>query len=357
MTHKGTVIIETPRLILRKFKPEDAPAAFENWCSDPKVTEFLTWPPHKSPEVTQAVIGSWVTGSEKPDFYQWAIVLRELGQPIGSISVVGMDESTDQVEIGYCIGSRWWHRGIVSEAFSALIPFFFEEVGANRIQARHATANPHSGMVMRKCGLSYEGTLRQANRCNSGVTDICVYSILRSEYNERKLAAVENSGSDLCVPLDGGLVNIRVGAIIMKNGRFLMVSNGRLGYLYSVGGRIKFGESAEEAVVREVFEETGVQLEVDRLGFVHECFFKGDTPSRLGKTIYEISFFFYMKTPEDFEPVCGSFTEEGAEEFLTWATPDDPRPYFPEFFRSELKNPSENVKYFATDDRCKGEKP
>ena len=64
--------------------------------------------------------------------------------------------------------------------------------------------------------------------------------------------------SDMTVAYDKGLINIRVGAIIMKNSRFLMVGNGRTDYLYSVGGRIKFGETAEEAIVREVQEETGI---------------------------------------------------------------------------------------------------
>ena len=75
---------------------------------------------------------------------------------------------------------------------------------------------------------------------------------------------------DLCVKLDEGVLNIRVGAIILKEGKFLMAGNERFPHLYSVGGRIKFGETAEEAVVREVFEETGVEMEVDRLGFIHE---------------------------------------------------------------------------------------
>ena len=65
---------------------------------------------------------------------------------------------------------------------------------------------------------------------------------------------------DMCVTCDDGILNIRVGAIIMKNGKILMVGNGRSNYLYSVGGRIKFGETAEEAVVREVYEETGVKM-------------------------------------------------------------------------------------------------
>lgn len=79
--------------------------------------------------------------------------------------------------------------------------------------------------------------------------------------------------SDLTLPVDGGFLNVRVGAIIMKNGKLLMVRNPGLGFCYSVGGRIGFGETAEQAVLREVGEETGARLELDRLGFIHEAFF------------------------------------------------------------------------------------
>lgn len=64
---------------------------------------------------------------------------------------------------------------------------------------------------------------------------------------------------DMTVPCEEGLINLRVGAIIMKNGKILMVGNDSADYLYSVGGRIKFGETSEEAVIREVYEETGVK--------------------------------------------------------------------------------------------------
>ncbi|MBQ6844314.1 MAG: NUDIX domain-containing protein [Agathobacter sp.] len=153
---------------------------------------------------------------------------------------------------------------------------------------------------------------------------------------------------DLCVPVDGGVVNIRVGAIIMKDGKFLMAGNERFEHLYSVGGRIKFGETAEEAVIREVFEETGVKMEIDRLGFIHENFFLGDEGVKLNHIIYEISFFFYMKVPEDFEPVCMSFTEEQDKEFLEWISAEDERTYYPEFFRTELAEPVDYVKHFVT---------
>ena len=155
---------------------------------------------------------------------------------------------------------------------------------------------------------------------------------------------------DLCVKIEDGILNIRVGAIIMKSNQFLMAGNDRFDHLYSVGGRIKFGETAEEAVVREVYEETGVKMEIDRLGFIHENFFPGDSLVKKGNIVHEISFFFYMKVPEDFEPECYSFTEDGNQEFLKWITVDEPQTFYPEFFRKELLNPSKEVKHFVTSD-------
>ena len=156
---------------------------------------------------------------------------------------------------------------------------------------------------------------------------------------------------DMTVPCDDGLINIRVGAIILKDGKFLMVGNERSDYLYSVGGRIKFGETAEEAVVREVFEETGVKMEIDRLGFIHENYFYGDAPTNNGKLIYEVSFFFYMKVPKDFEPISDSFTEDESKEFLRWVDENDSITVYPTFFKTELRQPVETVIHFVTDER------
>lgn len=188
VTHKGTQTIETPRLILRQFTPQDAQAMFRNWASDPEVTKFLTWPTHPSEKVSAMVLSDWIGHYSKDQYYQWAIVLRELGEPIGSISVVEQNDSVGKAEIGYCIGKAWWHRGIMSEALEAVITFLFREVGLNRIEAKHDPNNPHSGGVMKKCGMKYEGTSRAFGRNNQGVCDIAHYAILRSDY-ERPLRA------------------------------------------------------------------------------------------------------------------------------------------------------------------------
>ncbi len=182
MRHCGTKPIETERLLLRRFTPDDARAMYENWASDPDVTKFLTWPAHAGINVSKAVLEEWVPLYAEKNYYQWAIVLKAHGtDPIGSISAVRMDEAVEKVHIGYCLGKEWWRRGIMSEALKAVMDFFFDEVGANRIDSRHDPRNPHSGMVMKKCGMKYEGTMRSSDRNNQGICDACWYALLKSE--------------------------------------------------------------------------------------------------------------------------------------------------------------------------------
>ena len=152
MNHCGTRELETERLILRRFTLDDAPFMHKNWASDPEVTKYLTWPCHESVEASRCVLESWMPCYENDNYYNWAIVLKELGEPIGSIAVVEQKEDTSMVHIGYCIGRKWWHQGITSEAFAAVIKYLFEEVGVNRLEARHNVNNPNSGRVMKKCG-------------------------------------------------------------------------------------------------------------------------------------------------------------------------------------------------------------
>lgn len=182
MKHIGTQRIETDRLILRRFVSGDAAAMYNNWASDSEVTRFLTWPTHPSVEVSKFVTEDWVNSYSADDYYQWAIVLKENGdEPIGSISAVHMNEDISMVHIGYCIGRAWWHRGITSEAMKAVMDFFFDEVGANRIESRHDPRNLNSGKVMEKCGMKYEGTMRSSDRNNQGICDACYYALLKAE--------------------------------------------------------------------------------------------------------------------------------------------------------------------------------
>ena len=182
MKHCGTRLLETERLILRKYALDDAAAMFNNWASDSEVTKFLMWQPHSSLEVSQSIIEDWLKQYDDEKYYHWAIVLRENGnEPIGDIAVVQMNEEVSSVHIGYCIGKKWWHQGITSETLKAVIDFLFDEVEVNRIESRHDPRNPNSGGVMKKCSMKYEGTLRSSDWNNQGVCDACYYGLIKSE--------------------------------------------------------------------------------------------------------------------------------------------------------------------------------
>lgn len=186
LNHRGTQTIETQRLLLRRARLEDANPMFHNWASDPEVTKYLTWPTHDSIAVSEMVLGNWIGEYAKENYYQWMIELKDIGEPIGSISVVRQNEADGAAEIGYCIGSAWWHQGIMTEAVRAVMDFLFREVGMNRIEARHDPNNPHSGAVMKKCGMCYEGTMRSSDRNNQGICDAAYYGILRSDWSQAK---------------------------------------------------------------------------------------------------------------------------------------------------------------------------
>lgn len=185
LKHIGTKTIETERLILRQFKEADATDMFNNWASDDTVTKFLSWPTHSDIEVSKELLKMWVNEYRNEEHYNWAIEIKENESVIGSIGLMNIDNNIENCEIGYCISRAFWNKGVMTEAFSAIINLAFKEVGFERITGRHHVENIASGRVMKKCGLKYEGTLRRIHRINTGsLVDCKYYSILKEDYIE-----------------------------------------------------------------------------------------------------------------------------------------------------------------------------
>ena len=181
LTHKGTQIIKTERLTLRPYRISDVEMMYKNWANDPDVTKFLTWEPHQSPAATKELLEDWCKEYDSPTYYNWTIQLDD--EIIGGISVVTYSERDESAEIGYCIGKRYWGNGIMTEAAKAVINYLFTEIGFNRIVIKHAVGNPRSGRVAQKCGLTLEGTMREAFKSQKGeFWDLKHYSILKREW-------------------------------------------------------------------------------------------------------------------------------------------------------------------------------
>lgn len=169
----STKKLETKRLILRRFDFDDAERMYEAWASDDEVTKFLTWPTHDNVEVTRMITSMWVNNYHNLDFYQWAIVLKETDELLGSISVVHLSKEDESAEIGYCISRKHWNKGITTEALKRVIEFMFDEVEVKKVKACHDKDNPASGKVMTKAGMKY--THQVIGKNNSNDKCICLY--------------------------------------------------------------------------------------------------------------------------------------------------------------------------------------
>jgi len=143
---------------------------------------------------------------------------------------------------------------------------------------------------------------------------------------------------------------LRAGAVIVEEGCVLLAKNDAAEYYYSVGGGVKLMEYAEDAVKREVFEETGVEYEVDRLLFVHENFFVDEVVLK-DKKFHEISLYFLMK-PQGKKDINKETYCFAGREYMHWVPLEKlgELQVYPTFFKDKLLNLSKNIEHIVTDE-------
>lgn len=144
----------------------------------------------------------------------------------------------------------------------------------------------------------------------------------------------------------------RAAAIIIEDGCVLFAGNERDDYFYSIGGGVHMGETAEDAVKREVFEETGIHYEIDHLAVIHENFFNENNSMLKGLNCHEISLYFMMKPREIKELHSDSYTC-GVKEEMHWIPIEDLDKYkaFPSFLKDYLGREHTGIEHIVTDER------
>ena len=168
---------ETKRLILRPFKIEDAKDVFA-YASDVENTHYMIWERHKSIDDTLKFL-EWELGNyQKGGCYDYAFILKETGALIGSGGCMAVN-APHSAEIGYIIDKKYWGRGLVPEAMSALIDYFTKKLKIKRIEAKHFCENENSGRVMEKLGMQYEGTMRQKVFAQGKYWDVKQYALIK----------------------------------------------------------------------------------------------------------------------------------------------------------------------------------
>lgn len=179
---KDIPTLTTERLTLRKILKSDL-YDVHDYAKDPMVTKYLLWNPHPNLDTTRQYLKTVTSYYKSGKFYDWGIVSREDGRMIGTCGFSNIDFDNNSAEIGYVLNSRYWGRGIATEAVRRVIDFGFNSLGFHRLEARYMLENEKSRRILEKCGMTPDGVLRDAVKKNGEYISIEVYSIIKSTKN------------------------------------------------------------------------------------------------------------------------------------------------------------------------------
>ena len=147
----------------------------------------------------------------------------------------------------------------------------------------------------------------------------------------------------------------RAAAIIIEDGCILVVGNDKENYFYSVGGGVHMNEKAEDAVIREVLEETGARYQIDRLAIIHENFWNGNGAYDKGLHCHEIALYYLMKPRGTKELNSNSLTHFNDRETMHWIPIKEIDNYtiYPTFLKDYLLSNHTGIEHIITDERVK----
>lgn len=151
-------MLETERLILRKWVREDADSLFE-YAQDPDVGPAAGWPAHKSKDESLNIICNVFNSDEC-----YAICEKEAGKAIGAVELklnghTNMTTRDDECELGYWLGKPFWGRGYMPEAVNEILRHGFEDIEMTTIWCGYFDGNRKSKRVQEKAGFKYHHTI------------------------------------------------------------------------------------------------------------------------------------------------------------------------------------------------------
>ena len=148
--------LHTPRLVLRPIMPADAGPVFDAYATDPEVTRFLTWTPHRDLAETEGYVARCIAAQASRTF---VLTGRDDGLLRGALDLRRPDPH--RCSFGYVLARPWWRQGLMAEALAEVVRWALAQPGVWRVGSTCDVDNHASARVMEKAGLQREGVLRR----------------------------------------------------------------------------------------------------------------------------------------------------------------------------------------------------
>lgn len=183
-------ILTGPRLTLRQTHPTQdmAEAIFHavDSCRE-HLRPFCPW--EKNDDSIESVMNYLKNKEpqvEAGDRVEYGIFITETDQYIGNIQVFNISKTNRNGEFGYWLTKDATGKGYMKEAVLILEKYCFEELDLHRIQMTCDALNEASAKVIRACGYTYEGTLREDmyDEHRNTMRNTLMFSKLKWEYDK-----------------------------------------------------------------------------------------------------------------------------------------------------------------------------
>ena len=150
------LILETPRLVLRRFEPGDLDALFELY-RDPEIRRHFPDGTRTLAETRDELEWHRQGPPGFPGLGLWATVERRSGAFLGRCGLLPwVIDGRPEVELAYLIDKRRWREGFASEAAAGIVEYARAVLGLRRLICLVTPGNIASVGVAERVGFRFE---------------------------------------------------------------------------------------------------------------------------------------------------------------------------------------------------------
>lgn len=173
----GTAELWTERLVLRKYRPEDAEQLYDYLGTDPEMYKYSGWNPYATMEMTRETVQRFIDSYDDDHTYSW--VMDANGDDVVAGTIGAYDYEDDRIETGFSVVRGWQGRGLATEALKKVLEYLTENEGIKCVTAWCASENEGSRKVLEKAGMQLVGTEKGGLTVGDAVYDKMIFEYKR----------------------------------------------------------------------------------------------------------------------------------------------------------------------------------